>query len=432
MEFYIKNGGNLQGEITVPADKSISHRSIILSSLAHGVSQITNFLQGEDSLNTLKAFEQMGVKIIRHHNDLEVHGVGMHGLKKPAGDLYMGNSGTAMRTMCGILIAQKFDSTLVGDNSLNLRPMMRIIKPLELMGGKITACKDSTAPLKITGSQNIRAIDYKMPVASAQVKTAIMLAGLYATGTTTITECSATRNHSELMLKSFGYQIETDNNKTIQLNGGGKLTCQNITIPSDISSAAFFIVGATISQGSNVLLKNILINPTRDGIIKILKLMGANIKIKNIKKNGAENIADIAVKYAPLKGIKIPHQHITSAIDEFPIIFIAASAATGTTILTEAQELKVKESDRLEAMAEGLKTLGIEVKTTDDGIKIKGGKITGGKVMSYDDHRIAMAFAIAGLVSKKPIVVKNCQNVATSFPDFVQISQSAGLQIREQ
>jgi 3-phosphoshikimate 1-carboxyvinyltransferase len=430
MKYQIIPGGVISGVIQVPADKSISHRAIMLASLSSGVCYITNFLQGEDSLHTLKAFQNMGVHIVKNKNEVQVNGVGLYGLKKPDKPLYLGNSGTAMRTLCGILCAQEFSCTLTGDESLNSRPMQRIITPLTKMGAVIKTDKDATAPLHIIGGQQLKPICYQTPVASAQIKTAIMLAALYTKGTTKIIEPAPSRNHSEIMFRKFKIAVQNDNNK-ISLAGINKPEPCNIHIPADISSAAFFIVAATISKNSHIIIKNIPQNSTRDGIIHILRLMGADIKITKNKNNTFENTADLEVKYAPLKGIRVPQKYIISAIDEFPIIFIAAACAQGTTTLSNAKELKVKESDRLEVMAEGLSKLGIQAVTCDDGITITGGQIKGGMIDSYGDHRVAMAFSMAGLVAKNTITITDCKNVTTSFPSFTETAKNAGLQINK-
>lgn len=423
---------SLQGFIKVPGDKSISHRAIIIASIAKGVTNITGFLQGEDSLATLKAFQDMGVEIERENSNVKINGVGMYGLKKPAESIYLGNSGTSIRLISGILSAQKFNSQLYGDKSLCNRPMNRIIIPLTKMGAKIYSKKDDNPPLYIESVNTLNAINYELPVASAQIKSSILLAGLYAKGKTVIKEPAITRDHTEKMLKNFGYDVD-NNNGEISINGGGELKSCNIKIPSDISSAAFFIVAGMIAKDSNLTIKDVNINHTRIGVIKILKLMGGYIKISNKRICTGELIADINVKYSKLKGILIPKDLVPLAIDEFPIIFIAASCAKGKTILTGAKELRVKESDRIQAMAQGLNIMGIENEVLEDGIIIEGGVFTKPATIidSHLDHRIAMSFAIASLRCEHTIEISEVDNVKTSFPNFVNICQKIGMNIKE-
>ena len=422
-------GGKLNGTFRVPGDKSISHRSIMLGSLAEGITEVSGFLEGEDSLATLNAFRAMGVEIEGPVNGrVTIHGVGLHGLKKPEKELDVGNSGTSMRLLAGLLSAQDFDVTITGDSSLNKRPMRRVTVPLAQMNTVVETNDDGTPPLTIKGGKKLTGFHYDMPVASAQVKSCILLAGLYASGETCVTEPAPTRDHTERMLRGLGYDVVTDGNK-ICLNGGGALTATNIDVPADISSATFFIVGACISEGSDITLEHVGINPTRTGVINVLRLMGADISINNEHEIGGEPVADIRVRYAPLKGIKIPEDQVPLAIDEFPAIFIAATCAEGETILTGAKELRVKESDRIQVMADGLKTLGIDASPTEDGIIIKPGQITGGLVDSHGDHRIAMSFAMAALKANGPVTITDCANVNTSFPGFVGLAKEAGLDI---
>jgi len=429
VQFYVKPGGSLQGDVLVPGDKSISHRSIMFGALANGITEINGFLSGEDNLATLNAFRSLGVKIKGPDNGkVVITGVGVKGLKKPDKPLDLGNSGTSMRLMSGLMAGQAFDSTLIGDKSLSTRPMMRVTKPLTEMGAAIKTQNNGTPPISITGNQTLSNFEYDMPIASAQVKSCLLLAGLYSSGKTCITEPAPTRDHTERMLLGFGYNVER-NGSTVCIEGGGELTATNITVPGDISSAAFFMVGASIAKGSDITLKNIGINPTRIGVINILKLMGANITVLNESEMGGEPVADIRIQSSELKGIVIPEEQVPLAIDEFPVIFIAAACATGETVLTGAKELRVKESDRIQVMATGLEILGIDAKPTDDGIIIQGGLINGGTVNSNGDHRIAMAFSIAGLMATDDIIINDCENVATSFPDFIELSQNCGLQI---
>ena len=424
----------LYGNIRVPGDKSMSHRSVMFSSLANGVSKISGLLEGEDVLATLEAFRAMGVQAEGPNDgDLTIHGVGMHGLKQPEHDLDMGNSGTAMRLMSGILAAQSFSSKLVGDESLTGRPMRRVTVPLEAMGARCATDDNGCPPIHIRGVETLEPIDYKLPMASAQIKSAVLLAGLYAQGETSVTEPAPTRDHTERMLKAYGYDCETekvnDEVSTIRLTGGGQLTAANIDIPSDISSAAFFMVAASIVPDSVLVLKHVCINPTRTGVIDVLKAMGADIRIIKPRSIGGEPVADIEVHYAGLKGVEIDPKLVPLAIDEFPVICVAAACAEGVTTISGAEELRHKESDRIAAMVKGLRAIGVEVEERKDGMVVTGGMISGGEVETFNDHRIAMSFAVAGGVSEGPIVVKEADHVATSFPNFVELARKAGLNI---
>ena len=429
INYHIVPGGNAQGSVRVPGDKSMSHRSIMLGSLAEGMTEVTGFLEGEDSLATLQAFRDMGVLIEGpEQGRLVIHGVGLHGLQAPEKPLYMGNSGTSIRLLSGLLAGQSFDSELTGDTSLSGRPMGRVADPLVSMGAIIDTAEDGTPPLKIKGGQKLNSIDYVMPMASAQVKSCVLLAGLYAQGETSVTEPAPTRDHTERMLRGFGYPVNVSDS-TARLSGGGRLEATRIDVPADISSAAFFMVAASITPGSDITLHHVGVNPTRIGVINILRQMGAKISLTNEIEVGGEPVADIRVQYAKLVGIEIPESQVPLAIDEFPAIFIAAACAQGETILTGAKELRVKESDRIQSMSDGLNTLGIDAMATADGIRIVGGEIGSGRVLSHHDHRIAMAFAIAGLRAQGEIIVEDCSNVATSFPDFIVCAASVGLVI---
>lgn len=428
LQFKTQPGGHLKGTIRVPGDKSVSHRSIMLGSLAEGVTKVTGFLNGEDCLATLNAFRSMGVDIIEDAaTELTIHGVGMQGLKVPEGPLDMGNSGTSMRLMSGLMSGQSFDVTLIGDASLSKRPMRRVITPLTQMGAEIES-EDGTPPLKIKGSKPLSGIHYDLPVASAQVKSCALLAGLYAEGETSVTEPAPTRDHTERMLRGFGYDVTTDGNR-MSLKGGGKLTATRIDVPSDISSAAFYLVGASIAPDSDLTLKHVGINPTRTGVIDILKLMGADITLSNEQTVGGEPVADIRIRSAQLQGINIPEELVPLAIDEFPVLFIAAAFAEGKTVLTGAEELRVKESDRIQVMADGLLACGADAEPTPDGIIINGGALHGGEVDSHGDHRIAMAFVMAGLLADGSITINDCENVNTSFPGFVDLAKSVGIKV---
>ncbi len=430
IDYLVQPGGMLTGHIRVPGDKSISHRSVMLGSLAEGASVVTGLLEGEDVLSTLAAFRAMGVQAEGPTGGkLIIHGVGLRGLKAPRHALDMGNSGTAMRLMAGILAGQSFDSELIGDESLSKRPMKRVADPLRTMGASIGTSEGGRPPLIIKGGQKLRGIDYHMPVASAQVKSCLLLAGLYAEGETIVTEPAPTRDHTERMLRGFGYHVQTQG-AHIRLRSGGKLKACNIDVPADISSATFFLVGASIAPGSDLLIEHVGINPTRIGVLNILKFMGANLELLNSREVGGEPVADIRVRAAKLQGIRIPEDQVPLAIDEFPALFIAAACAKGETVLTGAHELRVKESDRIAVMAQGLKRLGIDARETPDGIIIQGGRLRGGEIDSHGDHRIAMAFAVAGLCADGPITVQDCKNVDTSFPGFAQLAARAGLSIK--
>lgn len=430
-KFIASPASTLSGELKVPGDKSISHRSIMLGSLSHGITKVSGFLEGEDALSTLKAFQAMGVKIEREGDNVTIHGVGINGLKKPEGPLDLGNSGTSIRLMSGILAAQAFDCELIGDESLSKRPMSRVINPLKDMGAVIDS-NDGKPPLKITGGQQLIGIHYDLPVASAQVKSCVLLAGLYAQGDTCVTEPAPTRDHTERMLKGLGYDVRVNDNQMC-LTGGGELTATEIQVPSDISSAAFFMVAACIAPQADITLLGVNINPTRTGVIDVLKLMGARLTTLNQREIGGELLADIRIQSSELKGIHIPESLVPLAIDEFPAVFIAASCAKGETILTGAKELRVKESDRIQVMADGLSILGIENEVLDDGIKIQGGQFQKPTAMieSHHDHRISMSFAVASLRCDYPIEINGVDNVMTSFPNFVELSNSAGLNIIE-
>ena len=430
INYRISPGGNARGDVRVPGDKSMSHRSIMLGSLAQGMTEVTGFLEGEDSMATLQAFRDMGVVIEGpERGRVVIHGVGLHGLKAPAKALYMGNSGTSIRLLSGLLAGQSFDTELTGDISLSGRPMGRVADPLRSMGANIETSKNGTPPLKIRGGQRLSPINYLMPMASAQVKSCVLLAGLYAEGDTSVTEPAPTRDHTERMLRGFGYTVNVGQ-RTASLTGGGDLLGTRIDVPADISSAAFFMVAAAITPGSDINLQHVGINPTRVGVINILRQMGTQISLSNEREVGGEPVADIRVEYGKLKGIDIPPDQVPLAIDEFPVLFIAAACAKGTTTLTGAEELRVKESDRIQSMADGLVTLGIDARSTVDGIVIVGGELRGGNVLSHHDHRIAMAFAIAGLRAKDEIIVQGCNNVATSFPNFIESAAAIGLNIQ--
>ncbi len=430
IDTQVEAGGSINGVVTVPGDKSCSHRSVIFASLAEGESDISGFLTGEDSLNTVKAFQDMGVDIQRTGDtSLRIKGVGLYGLKPPSGDIYMGNAGTGMRLISGILAAQSFTSRITGDESLSRRPMGRVIKPLTAMNANIKGDEQGKPPLTVVPSEGgLSAIHYDLPVASAQVKSCVLLAGLYAKGVTSITEPAPTRDHTERMLRSFDYQVNTEGNH-ISLEGHGTLKACDLKIPADISSAAFLMVAASIAENSDVTIKGVGVNPTRTGIIDILRLMGADITLQNETKSGDEPIADIRVKSAKLKGIDVPEHLVPLAIDELPVVFVAAAVASGTTRVTGAEELRVKESDRIAAMAEGLRNIGVDATATEDGMIINQSQIRGGVVETHFDHRIAMSFCVAALCSSESILVKDTQHIDTSFPGFSTLMSSLGMKM---
>jgi len=429
VNYRVEPGGRLSGRLRVPGDKSISHRAIMLGSLAEGITEVTGFLEGEDSLATLNAFRAMGVKIEGpEQGRVTLHGVGMQGLKAPSGPLDLGNSGTSMRLLCGLLAGRGLAVTLTGDHSLSARPMGRVIEPLTRMGARIGAAEGGRAPLVIEAGHPLKGIDYRLPMASAQVKSALLLAGLYAEGETAVVEPAPTRDHTERMLEGFGYRLHRQGGR-ISLTGGGQLRGSSIEVPADISSAAFFLMGATVAEGSELLLEHVGVNPTRDGVLSILRLMGADIELLNRRRVGGEPVADLRVRSSRLKGIDIPEALVPLAIDEFPALFIAAACAEGVTCLRGAEELRLKESDRIQVMADGLRCLGVAAEPTPDGIRITGGPLTGGQVESHGDHRVAMAFAMAALRASGPVEILDCANVNTSFPGFAALAHRAGLGI---
>lgn len=428
ISYRVYKSGPLQGDLIVPGDKSISHRAAILGALAEGTTVIKDFLQAEDTLATLRAVQKLSIAVDTFEQEVIIHGKGLYGLKEPDSPIDCGNSGTSMRLLAGVLAGQPFKSILTGDESLLKRPMRRIVDPLGEMGAKIELEPSGTAPLEIQPVEHLNAIHYTMTIPSAQVKSCLIFAAMYAKGETIIMAPIATRDHTERMLEAFHYPITISGPK-IKIRGGERLSPTYIEVPSDISSAAFFIVAATIVPNSDVVLKNIGINPYRIGIINIIRLMGGHITFENEKIIGAEYVADIRVKSASLHGIDIPLDQVPLAIDEFPVLFIAAACAHGLTVLRGAEELHVKETDRIQVMAEGLAAIGVKVEAQPDGMLIEGGKIIGGTVDSQGDHRVAMSFAIAGAVAEQETTITHCENVATSFPNFVELAQLIGINI---
>jgi 3-phosphoshikimate 1-carboxyvinyltransferase len=420
---------SLHGAIDPPGDKSISHRAIMLASLAEGTSRIRGFLEGEDTRATARIFERMGVRIeAPAPGERVVHGAGLHGLRRPGGVLECGNSGTAMRLLAGLLAGQSFDATLSGDASLSRRPMRRVTDPLARMGAGVESGSGGTPPLRIRGGRALRGIDYASPIPSAQVKSALLLAGLYAQGETVVTEPRPTRDHTERMLAEFGWPIRFGPG-TARISGGHGLHAIEIEIPADFSSAAFFVVAATVVPGSELLLHDVGMNPRRTGLLHVLRAMGADIAEGNLRDAGGEPVADLVVRHSSLHGIDVPIGHVADMIDEFPALFVAAACAEGVTTIRGAGELRVKESDRIAVMATGLRALGARIEETADGAVVEGGRLRGGEVDSRGDHRCAMAFAVAGAAADGEVGIRDCANVATSFPGFVELAASCGLAI---
>lgn len=413
-----KKSTPLRGELAVPGDKSISHRAVMLGALAKGTTSVTNFLKGADCLSTISCFEKMGIEIEQLPSEILIHGKGLHGLNAPETILDAGNSGTTTRLLSGILAGQAFCTTLTGDASIQKRPMTRIITPLSQMGGKIESLSDNgCAPLKITGHP-LKPIHYLSPVSSAQVKSCVLLAGMYADGITKMTEPYLSRNHSELMLRSFGADVISEGT-TAAITGNPVLEGQNVIVPGDISSAAYFIAAGLLIPGSEILIKDVGINPTRDGILKVCADMGADIQLLNKREYGKEPVADILVKHSELKATVIEGALIPTLIDELPMLAVMAAFAQGTTVIRDAQELKVKESNRLDIIVQHLSAMGADIIPTEDGMEIHGGKPLKGAVLdSYMDHRIAMSFAVAGMAADGETEILNASCVDISYPEF--------------
>jgi 3-phosphoshikimate 1-carboxyvinyltransferase len=426
MHYVIQPSTINDADVDVPGDKSISHRAIMLGSIAEGQTDVSGFLPGDDCLATIEAFRSMGVAIEQPQaTELVIHGVGLRGLTAPAADIDLGNSGTAMRLLAGVLAGQNFTATLTGDESLASRPMQRIITPLSRMGANIESA-DAKPPLTIRGNAELHGIDYRLPMASAQVKSAILLAGLYARGQTTVSEPATTRDHTERMLRAMGADLEVTD-KQISLRGRQTLRGCAIRVPSDLSSAAFLILAALLSRHSELLLRNVGVNPTRTGVIDILQAMGARIAFENSRVFGREPVADIRVRPSSMQGIVVDPALVSLAIDEFPVLFVAAAAASGKTVFSGLAELRVKESDRISAMADGLRALGIEIEETADGAVVNGGQFAAGEVQSFGDHRVAMALAVAATIAAGPVTVHDVAAVETSFPGFDRCLRSIGV-----
>ena len=423
-------GASVRGEFAMPGDKSVSHRAVMLAALADGTSRIDGFLEGEDTRATARIFAQLGVRIEAPVPNVRlVHGVGLDGLQAPAAPLDCGNAGTGMRLLAGLLAGQRFDSDLVGDASLSERPMRRVIEPLSMMGADI-ASNQGLPPLRVLGGRVLHGIDYALPVASAQVKSAILLAGLYARGETRIREPHPTRDYTERMLQAFGWPIDFAPGEA-RLTGGHRLLPTDVQVPADFSSAAFFIVAATLVPGSDLVLRRVGMNPRRAGLLQVLRAMGADIVEEQADDQDGERIADLRVRHAGLHGIDVPLEHVPDMIDEFPALFVAAACAEGTTTVRGAAELRVKESDRIATMAAGLRALGIVVDEAPDGARIHGGRLHGGEIDSRGDHRIAMAFAVAAQRADGEVRIGDIANVATSFPGFHELAVQAGMGLRE-
>jgi 3-phosphoshikimate 1-carboxyvinyltransferase len=420
----------LRGTLAVPGDKSVSHRALMLAALAEGTSRIRGFLEGEDTRATAAVFAQLGVSIeAPAPGERLVHGVGLHGLRRADGPLDCGNAGTGMRLLSGLLAGQAFDATLVGDESLSRRPMRRVTEPLVSMGARIDT-HDGMPPLRIHGGRRLQGIRYELPVASAQVKSALLLAGLYAKGETEVIEPHPTRDYTERMLAAFGWPVRFAPGHA-GLTGGQRLLATDVQVPADFSSAAFFLVAASLVPGSELLLRAVGLNPRRTGLLQALWLMGADIEVGDERLSGGEPVADLRVRHAPLQGVELPEALVPDMIDEFPALFVAAAAARGTTTIRGAAELRVKESDRIASMAAGLRALGAQVEETPDGAVITGGTLAPGAIQSHGDHRVAMSFAVAGLVADGGVRIGDCRNVATSFPGFMELANGCGFALVE-
>ena len=430
MDFKVTPSRLHDARVRVPGDKSISHRSLMLGSIAAGRTHVTGFLDGADCLATADAMRALGVSIERPSDtDVIIDGVGLHGLQQAATALDLGNSGTAMRLMAGLLCAQSFDSVLTGDDSLSGRPMNRIITPLTQMGAVIESDCDGTPPLQIRGGVRLQAIDYALPMASAQVKSAVLLAGLYANGATQVTEPAVTRDHTERMLRYLGGEVSSADG-CISVNGGARLIGRAIEVPADLSSATFIILGTLLSESADILIESVGVNPTRTGVIDILQAMGGDLTLENPRLLGEEPVADLRVRSSTLQGCDVDPRLVSLAIDEFPALFVAAAAARGTTRFSGIGELRVKESDRIAAMADGMRRLGIEVDESPDGAVVYGGRFTGGDVNSFHDHRVAMSLAMAATIAEDEVLIRDVDNVDTSFPGFRECVTGIGADVQ--
>ncbi len=424
MRLHVEGGGGpLLGELIPPGDKSVSHRALIFASLAAGKARISGLLKSADVSATAQACRQLGAIVETDGDETVVVGTGESGLRPPGQPLDMGNSGTAMRLFAGVLAAQPFDSVLVGDASLSRRPMRRIVEPLARMGARIETTEAGTAPLRIAGNPRLKGIDYHLPVASAQIKSCVLLAGLYATGRTCVTEPETSRDHTERMLPLFGVPVAPP----CCVDGGARLRAADVTVPADISSAAFFLAGAAMLEGSELVLRGVGLNPTRNGILRVLERMGAEVTELNPRQSGEEAIADLRVRYrAGLRGVDIPEEWVPSLIDELPVLMVLAATAEGTTRIRGAEELRVKESDRIAVMARGLETLGVNLTEYHDGVDITGGPVGGGVVDAAGDHRCAMSFCMLGQVAGAPLTIAGASHIDTSYPDFMRHLEAVG------
>lgn len=429
MVWSSRAGGCLHGDITVPGDKSVSHRALMLAALAEGTTRVRGFLESGDTRATAHILSQLGVRIEAPASCRRViHGVGLHGLRAPSEPLDCGNSGTGMRLLAGLLAGQDFDSVLMGDASLTRRPMRRVTDPLGAMDARIDTADGGCPPLHVRGGRRLTGIDYTPPMASAQVKSAVLLAGLYAQGDTVVHEPHPTRDYTERMLTAFGWPV-TFASGEVHLSPGGRLQAVDVDVPADFSSAAFFLVAACIIPGSALCLRQVGLNPRRAGLLDALRLMGADVRVENVREVAGEKIGDLRVRHAPLHGVEIPESLVPDMIDEFPVLFVAAATASGVTTVRGAAELRVKESDRIASMADALRTLGVDVEETPDGARIHGGRLRGGTVDSLGDHRLAMSLAVAGQVADGAVHIRDCANVATSFPGFVELATGSGFHL---
>ena len=429
LDWSSQPGQPLRGSLQVPGDKSVSHRALMLAAIAEGDSRIRGFLEGEDTRATAAVLSQLGVRIeTPSPGERRVHGVGLHGLRGSSQPLDCGNAGTGMRLLTGLLAGQAFDSTLIGDASLSKRPMRRVTDPLTQMGAQIDT-QDGLPPLRVRGGQTLQGIRYELPVASAQVKSALLLAGLYGDGDTEVIEPHPTRDYTERMLAAFGWPIVFAPGRA-RLAGGHTLHATDVDVPADFSSAAFFLVAASIVPGSELHLPAIGLNPRRTGLLQALRLMGADISVEHPRESGGEPVGDLIVRHARLHGVELPEALVPDMIDEFPALFIAAAVASGTTVIRGAAELRVKESDRIATMANGLRSLGASIRETPDGAIIHGGRLGAGTVESHLDHRVAMSFAVAGLVAGGAVRINDCAHVATSFPGFLELANRCGFALQ--
>ena len=433
LDWFVPPARRFEGEIRVPGDKSVSHRTVMLGSIANGVTEVTGFLEAEDTRATVRAVRALGITVVSDDaGSLRIRGAGRRGLRRPGGPLNLGNSGTGLRLLVGLLTGQSFDSSLTGDESLSRRPMRRIAEPLARMGARVETAPGGTPPLTVRGGRRLAGIDHRLEVASAQVKSCLLLAGLYAHGRTHIEEPAPTRDHTERMLAGFGYEVERSRGE-VAVVGGGELTGQSVSVPGDLSSAAFFLVGACIALRSRVRVPGVGVNPTRDGVLRILERMGANVALENRRDSGGEPVADLVVGASRLRGIEIGGDLVALGIDEIPVLLLAAARAEGVTVVRGAGELRVKESDRLAAMEEGLRLLGVTVEALPDGMVVHGraARFRPARVNSRGDHRIAMTFALAALAADGPVEIEDCANVATSFPGFMTEIRAAGVEVEK-